>query len=339
MDDTGVPGFTADPKLQSKLDSLDNNLEPVNDEKDKTSAEQGKEDASDDKKAEQADEDKKSEDEAVGADQGDQESKEDSKADEDDGYTIDEGDDEEAIDDAPESKTEPDKAVDRSNLTPEQQYILDNISPIKVAGYVGDSNKLEVFDVLSPEQLPNGFRFADDRERAKATKDFAVLENKASELQSQYRNQENQKAAEEFKQREDTADRQDIAALQKSGDIPKFKAQPDSKEFDSDPGVKLVQEVLDFKEKKNADYYQQYEAGRPYRHIGFEEAYYMYKRENPTKVDKAQEREDDEREAFAKRTSNTKGTPAQERGKKPSVHSGMNSMDLERLIEQKTANW
>ena len=81
-------------------------------------------------------------------------------AEEDDGYSIDEGEEEEDEDDAVSNPAE-EKPTD-AKLSAEQQYILDNVKPITVRGYVGDSEKLEKFEILAPEQLPDGFKFFDD---------------------------------------------------------------------------------------------------------------------------------------------------------------------------------
>lgn len=323
--------------LDQKLDGLDDNLQPIKqdnkqdeksadaDEKKADKAEEKQEDQ--DKSADEAgaSEDKSAEDsEAAGT--GESESEEASAS--DDGYTIDDGDEEEEVLDTEDDKT---GEQSTSNLTPEQKYILDNVAPIKVRGSIGDG-KVQEFEVLAPEQLPNGFKFADDVEMAKATKGFNMLEQRASQLQQDYRTQETDKAAKEFKEREDTADRQDIARLQKEGDLPKFKAKPDTKDFDNDPGVKLVQEVLDFKDKQNNKYMEEYNAGRPYKHIGFDEAYALYKRNTP-KTDPAQAKEDKEREDIAKRTARPSGNGSTDAAQKARVHTGMSSRDLDNLIE------
>jgi hypothetical protein len=127
--------------------------------------------------------------------------------------------------------------------------------------------------------------------------------------------------------------------LQRDGKIPKFKAEPNSADFEKDPGVQLVQEVLDFKEAQNAKYLEQYNAGRSWKRIGFDEAFRMYQRENPTKSNPRQTKEDSERTNMAKRTSKTNGTSTKEPVTKARAHSGMNSFDLENLIESKTADW
>lgn len=353
QDDT-VPGLILDPKLAAKLDGLDEHLQPIEEElredgKKETKEESSKDDSkeAEDQESEEAESSEES-DNSAEEDSSDGESSDESdsggesdSSDEssDEGYTIDEGE-EESEDEPTTPEEKAAGAAENSNLNPEQKYIIDNLQPIVVRGTVGDSAEIKEYKVYSPEYLPQGFKFADDRELSQANKAFSTLEQRAVQLQNEYRGQETQKAAQEFKKREDTADRQDIATLQRAGDLPLFKAAADSPDFEKDPGVELVQEIIDFKDSRNEKYMEEYNSGRPYKHIGFEEAFRMFKRDNPTKGNPAQVKEDRERTNVAKRTSRTNGSSS---GKaevnKPRVHSGMGPMDLENLIESKTADW
>ena len=300
--------------LDAKLEMLDDQLNPL-EELDVKSEEDTAEE-------EQAPDEEKVESEEV-VDAEDSSVSEDS---EDDGYVIDEGEEKEET----PSPVAEQQGLNTANLTPEQQYIIDNLTPISVRGVVGDSDKIETFSVLDPSQLPQGFKFLDDRDRALVTKSFAMLENQAERLQNDFRNQSTQTAAKEFKEREDNADRSDIGRLQREGELPKFKADPDSKDFESDPATVLIQEIIDFKEATNDRYMQEYNAGRPYKHIGFEEAFKMFKRSNP--VETAQAKEDAERTNIAKRTTKTRGSSDSPK-QGPRVHSGSSSRDLDALIE------
>lgn len=318
MADAAVPGFTASPELQAKLDSLDDQLNPVGeeliDDKPKDEAEEA------------PDEQEEAPIEAEEASEGEESSEE---SEEDEGYTID-GDEEDAEEDEIEVATTPDQVqtVNRAELTPEQSYILDNLQPIVVRGYVGDG-ELQEFTVLAPEQLPVGFKYVDERESSIAIKNFNLLEQRATQLQNDFRNQQTQKMANEFKTREDDADRYDIGQLQRSGELPKFRLTPDNKNFESDPGVKMVQEILDFKEAMNERYMREYDAGRPYKRIGFEEAFAMWKRQNPG-VNPKVGIEDAEREQVARRTSKTKGKSAEGTNRR---RGAMSSRELEMYLE------
>ena len=344
QDDT-VPGLALDDKLAAKLDGLDDQLNPIKEDLEEHGSEDeeeaGEEKPAKDEKAEEDSKDDDSEQDGKESEEDGAESEEDSDSkdegsdSDDEGYTIDEGDEEE--EEQPKTSTEEDKGSQQ--LTAEQKYILDNLQPITVRGTVGTETEVKEYKVYSPEYLPQGFKFVDDREMSAANKAFASLEAKAQSLQNDWRNQETQKATAEFNKREQNADRQDIANLQRAGELPRFKAAPDSPDFEKDPGVQLVQEIIDFKEGQNKKYMEEYNAGRPYKHIGFEEAFRLFQRQNPTKGNPAQAKEDTERTKIAKRTSKTSGTSTKPERQKAAVHTGMSSMDLDNLIESKTAGW
>lgn len=255
----------------------------------------------------------------------------DDEAEEPAGYAIEESDDDENTEDT--ETVEP--ATPATTATaPEDQYILDGIKDlaITVRGVVGDSKDIKEFKVLAPEQLPAGFSFIDGRELALANKSFGMLEQKAAQLQTEYRQQQITKSNADVTARERADDRRDINALQKRGDIPLFKAQPDDPGFETDAGVELVQKVLDFKDKLNNQYASAFNSGRAYRHISFEDAFYRYQRENPTEANPAQKKEDIERKNFARRTSSAKGSSV-EKTVGPKIKPGMSSQDLDRYIE------
>jgi archaellum component FlaD/FlaE len=185
--DEAPAGFTAEPGLQAKLDSLDDNLQPLskdiveNDKSEEVSDAETEEKNEDVEEVKETNEAEESKDDAKSAD----ESEDTESTEESEGYTIDENDEDE--EEVQSNSTQ--ENAQSSELTPEQQYILDNVKPIKVRGYVGDSDKLETFDILAPEQLPDGFRFVDDKERTMAVNGLSQLEQKALQLQNDYRNQ------------------------------------------------------------------------------------------------------------------------------------------------------
>ena len=328
MDTNSIPGLTLSPSLDAKLNALDDNLQPIQKEEVKNEdvpAEETVEEndtAPEVKEEQEVDESEEADDDSE--ESGDEESTE-SADDDDSAYTIDEGDDEaEDEEPAPTNSTQ----ASPNQFTAEQQYILDNISPIRVRGEV--DGKVNEYEVLAPDQLPQGFKFLDDRDMALATKSFAMLETKAEQLQNEYRNQATVKAGQEFKAKEDAADRQDIGELQRSGDLPKFTVAPTDAKFEQDPSVQLVQDILDFKESQNQKYMDEYNAGRPYKHIGFEEAFRMFKQTQPAKANPAQVKEDAERKNVAKRTTGSKSNKDDTPRQRPVLR---NSRDIDNFIE------
>jgi len=317
-EDNNLPGFTASPELQAKIDALDDNLAPV-----------GKDLVDDGKKTEEPTEEKDESIDEVEKNKDTDESKEtddDSKesSNEEDGYAIDDGDEEEEPEPTNSTLATP------TERTAESQYVYDNLTKFKVRGTYKD--EVVEYELISAEQLPAGFQYEDQQQNDKAILATARNETKAEQLTQDYRNQETSKASAEFKTREDNADRQDIGSLQRNGDIPLFKHQPNSKEFDTDPSVVLVNDIMKFKEDTNQRYLDEYNAGRTYKHIGFEEAFRMYKYQNPNKVDTALEKEDTARKDLAGRTNKTRGTNSEPVAqKRPPAHR--TSRDLENLIE------
>jgi len=327
--DINVPGFTATPELQAKLDSLDDNLDPVTKDLKEGTKDEPREDetASEEEDeaveaVEETEEGNESEETAE-----DSEDSDDKETDEAEGYTIDEGDEEEKSEAEPTTSTQ----ANPNQLTAEQQYVLDNIGTFKVRGTVPGSDKVEAFDIYTIEQLPAGFKYESETELALAMKRDNYNEQRAENLLNDFRGQETRKAAAEFKVREDNADRQDIGNLQREGELPRFTKEPNAKDFDSDPAVELVNNILKFKEDQNQKYLEEYNAGRPYKHIGFEEAFRMYKYQNPDKMDVELKKEDEARKSLAKRTTKAKGTSSQEPQKQRTVMRS--SRDLDNLIE------
>lgn len=323
MDDNATLG-----KLDPELDALIEGL-PTGEEDDK-SEDTSEEDTTKDTEEEQVDEKEESEQSEESDEKTDDESEEtEDSGESEDGYTIDGDEDADTVEEKIEDKP-------AGDLNPEQQYILDNIQPIVVQGTVGDSDKLQEFKVLSPEQLPVGFKFTDDRSREIASKNFSMLESQAQSLQNDFRSKQTVESAKAFREAEDTADRSDIGDMQRDGVIPKFKAAPDSPDFDKDPAVELVQKVLDFKEAENAKYLEAANQGKPYRHLGFEEAYYKYISKNPEKGrSEAQKKEDQEREKIARRTGKTNTSEANVKNSEPApiFH---NKREMENFLETMT---
>jgi hypothetical protein len=295
-DDDGI-GTALSPELESLISDLPDGGDNAKSEDDAKEVDKAGE--------EEKPEDKTDEPEEDGEGERDSEDEEKGESD-DEGYVIDDDEEEVVPEEKPTNSTEENKT--NPNLTPEDQYVLQGLTPVKISGKVGDKD-VEV-DIYSTDQLPAGFKYADDASHDRAIRATQINELTARERQADYRNQQTQKAAKEFKEAEDASDRADIGELQRSGDIPKFKANPTSKEWDSDPANQLVQAVLDFKEKENQKYIEDYNAGKKaYRHIGFEEAYYKYQRLNPAKTrSEAEKNEDKERKQIASRTNKTAGT-------------------------------
>jgi len=300
------------------MDGLDDQLQPIDDK-----AVIAEDDAHVDDKKEDVEE--KASTEGDDSDAGGDSSESDAEE-----YAIDEA---EGVDEG-EEEQKPDeqaKQVNPDELSPELKYVVDNIKPLKVRGTVGDSDEVKEYEVYDPTQLPQGFRYLDDRDRDVAAKSFFSMETRAQQLLNDFRGQESQKAAKAFKEAEERADWQDIASLQRSGDLTKFKLKPSDPKFDEDPASQLIEKVLTFKDEINQKYLEQSNAGAPYRHIGFEDAYRRYVRENPVEQrSETQKKEDTERKDLSRRTRGGQSDDAKTVQKAPPLR---NKQDVDTFID------
>ena len=189
---------------------------------------------------------------------------------------------------------------------------------------------LKVFD---PTQIPRDFQFNSQADLLAAQQGFGRLETKAQQLLGNFRNQQSQTQANDFEVRENEGIRQDVAELQKDGYFPKFKVQPGQKGFDDDPAAKEMASVLDIMTKQNEQYMKEYQQGRPYKHIGFKEAFDTYQKLNDgKKQDKAQKDEDQERKAIADKVGTGQGYSAS-KVVKPTVRPGTTMRDILNRID------
>lgn len=183
----------------------------------------------------------------------------------DEGYFADE--DDATNEDALETPMAP------ANFSAEDKYIIDNLPLISVRVVMADDS-VKTVQVRSAAELPRDAKgYATFHEGEVFKEATTAQEMKARELQSYYRNHQTQLQSQEFEKKENQAIREDIAELQRDGEIPKFKAQPGTRAFGSDPAAKVVQDTIDFMNERNAKYLDRSNRGGVYRHIGFAEAY------------------------------------------------------------------
>jgi hypothetical protein len=124
-----------------------------------------------------------------------------------------------------------------------------------------------------------------------------------------------------------------VAELQKDGLFPKFKIQPGQKGFDDDPAAQQMAEVLEIQTKTNDQYMKEYQQGRPYKHIGFKEAFDDWQKLNDGKKQQtAQKEEDTERKGIADKVGTNRGMAAS-KIVKPTVRSGTTMRDIMNRID------
>lgn len=215
--------------------------------------------------------------------------------------------------------TDTSKADTATQQTPELQYIAENLPTISVQGRTTPDGPVRTFNVKAAGQLPNDFEFANAREQAMFTQAIAGQDAEARRLQGEYQKNQADAKAQEFQTKQDEAIRHDIGDLQRSGDIPRFKFEPNDPRFNDDAGVKVSQEVKDYMDKHNID---QLNAGRT-EFISFKTAFKLWKSEQTADTTKtAQDNEDKERKDATKALAGSPGAP-NEGLKKPRVRASM----------------
>lgn len=223
----------------------------------------------------------------------------------------------------------------------EQKHIVDNIGePVVIRGVRGEGENAKEVEIKAygPNDIPADFKFANDQQRTAASTAFYGIEQKANKLLGEFRQHQTNAASEDFERRENEGIRGDVADLQKEGRFPKFTVQPGAAGFDDSPEAKQMAEVLGVMTERNATYLAQYNQGRPYKHIGFAEAFDIYERKKGTaaataKKDDEQEEEDkDRRERGAEKGSSNRGmNPGNV--VKPTVRPGTSTRDLLNRID------
>jgi len=223
-------------------------------------------------------------------------------------------------------------------LSPEEQkHIADNIGqPIVIRGMQGDK-EVEI-KAYSPNDIPTDFKFANDQQLAAATTGFQQLETKANQLLGNFRQNQSQAATQDFEQRENEGIRADVADLQKEGRFPKFTVRPGDAGFDDSPEAQQMAEVLNVMTERNEMYFKQYQQGRPYKHIGFSEAYDIWERNSPKKAEEDkknadQDKEDEDRHKRGAERSDSNRGMNPSNIVKPTVKAGTTTRDILNRID------
>ena len=182
-----------------------------------------------------------------------------------------------------------------SAMPPMNKVIYSRLPYITAHGKDGDVK------IKTPEQLPDDFEFANDKARAKYTNDIQAQENMAQQMANYIQGQTRQQQASVQQREQARAIIAEVNELQRTGDLPTPKAQPNTPEFDTDPAVKIINNVLN---------YQAQRAQQGVR-LSVRDAYLLCRAEHPDvfKKPETKAKGDDERKAIAKKVSgNNKST-------------------------------
>jgi hypothetical protein len=180
------------------------------------------------------------------------------------------------------------------NELPEENKVIYNALPYLVA-----EGKKGVVQVKTPDQLPDGFEFKDQKAMMKFQNDLQAQENRAT----QFKQAIEARAEREQRASADRAEAQkvisEIDGLQKSGELPSPKAKYGSKEFDNDPAVTLINKVLNYRAMR----------AQGGTNLSVRDSLMLYKAEHPEEFVKKEAKGDIERRNIAKKVAgNSKST-------------------------------
>jgi hypothetical protein len=307
---------TVDEVLTKATDGLGDDLKPLDEKDTKVETTDKKPDPKEDKKDDPKPEDKKPD---VKDGDSDDKNKPDEKEDED--FTAAEV--ERKAEDAPTTEVET-APVNTDNLNDEGKYIVDNL-PFMVAR-IKDGDNIKELQVKSWTQLPEDVTFASKRDELSFMNALTAQENRAQSLQNQFRQNQQTEQAKNFEKLEDDSIWVDVAELQQEGIIPNFTGPKDNPTFKTDADAERMEAVVNYMKERNGQYLAEYNQGRPYRHIGFKEAYFMYDRQHPAEKPE-QKKEDENREEVADHMNVNRGLAAKE-FKRPLIKSGTRIGDI-----------
>ena len=292
------------------------------DEKDTSNAGDGGDNDADDEDAETDDDDKSDDDDSDEKDESESDDKKESKK--ESKKKSDEMTDEEfeelakkrgyskKSDDDEKKKTEEDakrradainsipkpKELDAdtwSAMPPMNKIIYSRLPYVTAHGKDGD------IKIKTPEQLPDDFEFASDKARAQYVNDIQAQENMAQQMANYIQGQTRQQQTSAQQREQARAIIAEVNELQKSGDLPTPKAQPNTPEFDTDPAVAVINKVLNYQQQR----------ARQGVSLSVRDAYLLCRAEHPDDFKKPETKAkgDDERKAVAKKVAgNNKST-------------------------------
>lgn len=201
---------------------------------------------------------------------------------------------------------------------PEENKIIYNALP-----YLTAEGKDGVVQVKTPDQLPEGFEFRNQKAMMKFQNDLQAQENRATQFKNaiEARAQREERVATERAEAEKVIS--EIDALQKAGDLPKPKAKSGTKEFDNDPAVLMINKVLGYRAMR----------AQSGTYLSVRDSLLLYKAEHPEEFVKKEAKGDIERRNVAKKVAgNSKATSSAVNGgddEKPQYYkTGMSTEDV-----------
>lgn len=201
---------------------------------------------------------------------------------------------------------------------PQENKIVYNALPYLIA-----EGKRGVVQVKTPDQLPDGFEFKDNKAMMKFQNDMQAQENRATELMKALE----ARAENERRVESDRAEAQkvisEISSLQKSGELPTPKTTYGKEGFDNDPAVLTINKVLNYRAMRASQGVM----------LSVRDSLLLYKAEHPNEFIKKEAKGDIERKNIAKKVAgNSKAVGTAVNGRddnKPNYYRpGMSTEDV-----------
>lgn len=181
--------------------------------------------------------------------------------------------------------------------TPKNNKMVYNSLPIITArGKNGTS-----VNVKLPNQLPEGFEFADEKARVEFQTAMAEQGRRSDDMLNALNNRDQQIQNAEAQRNLARQIISEVEALQKSGDLPTPKAKPNTPQFKEDPAVKILDGVIGLQRQKMAEGYR----------LSVADATVLFKNQHPEmfqKKNEYNEKADEERSNVARKVASGKKT-------------------------------
>lgn len=216
--------------------------------------------------------------------------------------------------------------------TPTNNKIVYNQLPVITARGANG----QTVNVKLPNQLPADFQFADEAARQEFVAAIQQQTNTMNQLLSALNTRDQRAKAQEDRRTEAQNVVNEVERLQKAGSLPSPKAKYGDAEFDNDPAVKVINNVLAYRVQRA----QQGVA------LSVEDALKLYKVDHPEEFKAAAEKKgstkakgDEERQKIAKKISGSKKSTGKtasdkKKGDHKYYHYGMSTQDvLDRALQ------
>ena len=147
-------------------------------------------------------------------------------------------------------------------MEPENKFIYHQLPTIAVQDKNG-----KVYHVKTPQQLPDDFEPANDKERTRFNTEMQTQNLRAERMMQEINSRRHEHEAQAQQQAEDQEIMDGINKLMEDGIIPEIKAKPNTPEFKNDTGAIIGEAILEYRNQLRAqgENVSMYMAGKLFR--------------------------------------------------------------------------